>query len=348
MDNRDVFIFVHGYNVASEKVAGVFDETYKRMFFTGFRGSFVGYTWQGDEYDINPTSGDRSLFDPNVYNAFQSAPAFRDFLTGPVRNWSGQDATRVNVMAHSLGNLVMYEGLRLAELSAPANRKLVNNVISVEAAIWKEAFEPETELTYPSDGYTRQSFLDNTTYSIVEQKKSTWRFWFRQKDDSGQEHNLKRLVAGKLFNSFNPDDFALNFGMRANDHLMRSAGAGHYWRSLAHANYRTLSDSEFSNDSMERIAAMMRKRTLVYGYTDLNLPLGAVDTSPGSINANSLFTTVAAREYGWPEESHGAAFYQGDKPDGLLTQPYDVSMPVMSQWYTRVFSSLQAVRLGNG
>ena len=57
---------------------------------------------------------------------------------------------------------------------------------------------------------------------------------------------------------------------------------------------------------------------------------------------------VNVDKVGWPVDSHGAPFYQGDKPSGLSAEPYDVSMPIMARWYTKVFSELAGVRLGNG
>jgi len=42
-------------------------------------------------------------------------------------------------MAHSLGNLVMWDALRISANYDPGT-PLINNAISVEAAVWPEAF----------------------------------------------------------------------------------------------------------------------------------------------------------------------------------------------------------------
>ena len=80
--------------------------------------------------------------------------------------------------------------------------------------------EPQTTLTYPdiNQGYSGNAI----TYSINEQKKTSLRFWFQQVDNTGVLHNLKSLLSGRVYDSYNPDDFALKGAMRANDYIMRN------------------------------------------------------------------------------------------------------------------------------
>jgi len=143
--NRRVAIFVHGYNTNAGEADKATTEVYKRLYWTGFRGSLIGFGWNGDQYKI-PVA-DVSLFDENVYNAFQAAPRLMQLLdkvSGGANSWTAGNPERVDIMAHSLGNLVMWESLRLAERLGKGAR--IHNMVGIEAAIWREAFEREQPL----------------------------------------------------------------------------------------------------------------------------------------------------------------------------------------------------------
>jgi len=124
-------------------------------------------------------------------------------------------------MAHSLGNLVMFEGMRLLRIDHAT--PVAKNVLAVEAAIWKEAFEPDAPLTYVVGGgeYQAAQAGDEITYPVdpndaLSLKRHSWRGWFRQRDANGQELDLHNVIRGQMYNSYNENDFALN-AMRLND-----------------------------------------------------------------------------------------------------------------------------------
>ena len=140
-DNRDTgrtrtLVFVHGYNAGQAEFEKNMDELYKRLFWVGFRGNVVGFTWTGDEFTL-PLLGLNPNFDGEVENAFQTAPKLRGLLRGPILTGAGGNPENVDVMAHSLGVLLTHEALRLQNALEPGTA-VANDVISFEGALWEE------------------------------------------------------------------------------------------------------------------------------------------------------------------------------------------------------------------
>jgi len=204
-------------------------------------------------------------------------------------------------------------------------------------------------------------FDDTKTYSVEEQKKSSWRFWFRQstQGDGGtgpaHERDLLATLAtgGRYINSYNPDDHALRGAMQFNDAVSRMFQ--HCNRDRFHTAVRTLSDN-FSINSMEKMPALMAVRSLLYGpanlldparsgYPALNLPAGAVPVMLG----DPRVVNINAQSYGWYERAHGHFAY-GDRKDTtrpLLDNKMDFSLPSIWNWYQEVFNTSHGITLGN-
>jgi hypothetical protein len=132
-DTKDAnFVFVHGYNVNPQQARGVAADTFKRMYWSGSHAKFWAVTWEGaDTQGWLPGLADVTTdYHSNVFNAFNTAPAFSIFVAslpgGPVV-----------VTAHSLGNMVVLDALN--EYSAP-----INQYFMLDAAVAMEAIDPST------------------------------------------------------------------------------------------------------------------------------------------------------------------------------------------------------------
>ncbi len=82
-------------------------------------------------------------------------------------------------MAHSLGNHVAYEAMRLHAINRlrnPAKPKLFNTMVSAEPAVWGETFWPQRPVS------VRVNPLDifRTDYSEDDLRWNSWAFWFNQ------------------------------------------------------------------------------------------------------------------------------------------------------------------------
>jgi len=127
---NNILIWAHGYRVDEDKAKKWFATVYKRLYHTGYRGGFVGVTWEGDEgREPGGPQEEEGYFDIQWINSFQSASALVEVIK---EVHSDCPYATINLSAHSLGNNVLAYALRLL---AKEDTKIINNVIHTEAAI---------------------------------------------------------------------------------------------------------------------------------------------------------------------------------------------------------------------
>ena len=124
---KDAFVFIHGYNVTFEDAAR---RTGQFAYDLKFVGAPIFYSW--------PSNGKVADYLKDETNAAWSIPHFQTFLTLLAQR-SG--AERVHVIAHSMGNRVVCEALRI--LSAdPGNPMQLHHLIlaapDIDAATFAE------------------------------------------------------------------------------------------------------------------------------------------------------------------------------------------------------------------
>jgi cysteine peptidase C11 family protein/alpha/beta hydrolase family protein DUF900 len=135
--DKDYVVFLHGYNVAIDKAFETFSTVFKRLYWNGVIGEggdseFVGITWFGNETWF-------SFFNKNVFNAFQTSIPVGKFLKDLNDRNSGR---QLNVMAHSLGNLVVSNAIKNTD------DLHVNKYISIQSAVAANAYNAN----YDGDG----------------------------------------------------------------------------------------------------------------------------------------------------------------------------------------------------
>ena len=165
--NKDIFIFLHGFNVGLNSAIKTNQIIFRRMYWLGYRANYLGITWEGS---YGPEGVWTKInFDKCVKQAFQSSRAINQFLSGLPKTKD------VNIMAHSLGNLVMWDALRLEQYKESPT-VLVFNVFSIQAAIWEDMFYPRSSISYSNE----PDSANNVTYSIADLKRHSWAFWLNQ------------------------------------------------------------------------------------------------------------------------------------------------------------------------
>lgn len=123
---ESVTVFVHGYNVTPvQSHRSWFCTIYKRLYWAGHRSHLVGVNWPGDVFWIN--------FNDAVFHAFRSAGATAQAINEIA-------ASRVDLLAHSAGNIVVADALRRIE-NDPLRVRHFN---SMEAAIAANVFNIQT------------------------------------------------------------------------------------------------------------------------------------------------------------------------------------------------------------
>jgi hypothetical protein len=312
-------VFIHGYSVTSGEAEDSFKELYKRTFWAGFRGNFVGFTWEGDDWYVPfsglLTSDGKHLFRPNQTHAFQSAPALIQFLRDIDATW-GDDVTPadIDVMAHSLGNQVMWEAMRINSWSGGG--PLFHNAISVEAAVWQEAFESEGPLTYSPD---------TITYNVDQFQRMSWRSWYNQPG-----HSPLASLNGTAYNSWVADDYALAM-MPWSDFVVNEPK--HYNRRIGDP-YRSPTNLAWIPTLMQtdkRYREWAEGRHW-YGIPQLNTAIG---TMPNPIQG---VVNISARHLGWRKEEHSDFLAVDHKKKYYFTEIYP--------WYRDLFIAREALPRG--
>ena len=226
-NSRGSLLFIHGFNSTEADAFEANRVIYRRLYWTGYRGNYIGFSWKSDEglfdkgsnsqsfntNDItekvldnkNDSEGQKKLsekdvndilnnvtntrggidwnslayFKTNNYNAMRTSRALKVFLNSLPK---GHD---VSIVAHSLGNLLMWDALRLHQADSQTRNRTFLNAISVQGAVWQDAF-----LDYLDREYNDQTNDPNdaiTYYKTSDLKKNSWAFWFRQNDNKATD-----------------------------------------------------------------------------------------------------------------------------------------------------------------
>jgi hypothetical protein len=148
-------LFVHGWNVSPQVKDEFANTAYKRLWWQGYKGRFGAFRWP-TLYNF-PSWNNQGLnlrnFDDSESNAWASATG----LVGLLADLNAQYDNSVYVFAHSHGNVVVGEALRLA-----GTDQLVNTYIACQAAVSAHAYDPSTS-GWESKSSTPDSFANYPT-----------------------------------------------------------------------------------------------------------------------------------------------------------------------------------------
>ncbi|MFA5115746.1 MAG: alpha/beta hydrolase [Candidatus Omnitrophota bacterium] len=186
-DPSRVIIWVHGYNNTLEGSLGSADIVYKRLYQTGFRGSFVFISWDTADW-VQPFSAFN--FNGDWVSSFRSAHITADIINDARAAYP--DA-RIDVVAHSLGNNLVLYSLRL--LSAE-DKTPIDNFIMAEPAVQGEVFSGLSRMPYYDLIGVRHDFFDNM-YA-----------------------NSLNAVSGKIYNTYSTNDGALKLAFKVNNLIL--------------------------------------------------------------------------------------------------------------------------------
>ena len=137
--NTPYILFVHGWNLPLWEKDSYAETAFKRLYWQGYQGRFGEFRWptyygfplgEFSSQAVNPRN-----FDNSEYNAWLSGAGLLNKLTDLNAAYSGN----VYLMAHSLGNVVAGEALRLAGSS-----HVVNTYIAMQGAVAAHCYDPTT------------------------------------------------------------------------------------------------------------------------------------------------------------------------------------------------------------
>ena len=123
-------LLVHGYNDSPQEALSTYRLINAHV--SSFKGAHfydvvIGYLWPGDDNPLQYFDARR-----HVSKLAKTMRSHLEFLSG--------SASRVDVLAHSMGNRLMFEAL-----NTPSTQKLIHHFYSLAAAVGSETLEPNQQ-----------------------------------------------------------------------------------------------------------------------------------------------------------------------------------------------------------
>ena len=338
---KNYHVFVHGYSVDPNGAISSSAQIYKSMYWTGFRGNFIGFSWNGNLGGVNVEN-----YNVPMQDAMRTAPALANMVETTLNRTYGAPASRITLFAHSLGNMVAFDALRLWQYRHPG-QKAVRALTAIEPAISESMFWPVEDFTvnyFPHYVGTSQS----KTFTVDIQKRVSRAFWANQPG-----HEAIRS-AGTLIHCWNYKDFALNLAFAANDMGRRVLKGNPIDQGLAEDQWPEEYRIPYCKDDCAAGTV-----DFVYHAAPLPMPGSTVRASTQSAGTNAPYSTTSydneiaqgrkpmprtgayaaainlkAVDYGWDPKSHSA--FAGGDLWGPATGPGDVTLGSVWRWYEQV------------
>ena len=135
--NIPYILFVHGWNMNTEDKDRFSETAFKRLYWQGYQGRFGVFRWPTDSgfkgiSSIATNPREKDNYDRSEYTAWQSAMGLLNKLTDLNATYPGH----VYMLAHSMGNVVAGEALRLA-----GSNQVVNTYVASQAAVSAHTYD---------------------------------------------------------------------------------------------------------------------------------------------------------------------------------------------------------------
>ncbi len=195
--NTPYILFVHGWNMKRWEKDRFAESAFKRLYWQGYQGRFGSFRWPTDngfEGSWWQALTDPRNYDNSEYTAWRSAVGLLNKLTELNSKYPG----KVYLLAHSMGNVVAGEAMRLA-----GNNQIVNTYIGSQGAITAHVYD---------GGITNAANLLPFTYQYPAAPLS----WLGSVNYGPSTPNIygnwfagNSAAVGRRINFYNANDFAL-------------------------------------------------------------------------------------------------------------------------------------------
>lgn len=247
LDTSSVYMFIHGAWTPKSDAVTWSNTVYKRLYRTGYRGGFIGFSWETTraiDWPIVPigSGNPKTEFDDEWVRSFQTGQVLADVIENTKNEFKN---AKINLMAHSLGGNLTSYALRL--LNVQDRRDLVDNVFLIQVAVPGNAYACRTEKDYFKDMYVF-SVANNITgkaYNLFYGKDGTLS-WFNKALSGGFPSILLVTGLNELGVPFPLDD---NYDLLPSDKMYGYSNVGFYRheKSISGALGRQNLNSKLSN-----------------------------------------------------------------------------------------------------
>ncbi|MES2568587.1 MAG: alpha/beta hydrolase, partial [Verrucomicrobiota bacterium] len=242
-EEKKYILFVHGWNMTQADKDYFADTAYKRLFWQGYKGRFGSFEWPttfgfgallpDDTKFKNGVNGyysvfsDPTCFDRGEFNAWRSSLALKRTFRVLNHHYPGN----VNVLAHSMGNVVVGEALRCA--AQEGLRKIVRSYVATQAAIPAHCYNGAVNA--PLSAIVPAKILVKMLDGGFPETPNVYLNWL----------GANARAVGERVNFYNQNDYSL-----AQDiwHLNQYLKPDHYVRTDIDRNYTSTFDYRYKGD----------------------------------------------------------------------------------------------------
>lgn len=193
-DEKDYVLYVHGYNMEDPEKQRWIETVFKRLYWLGYKGRVGGFSWPC-AYGLI----DQIRFDESEERAWQAGVRLMEHLQN-LKN----AGYRIHVIAHSQGNVVMSEALRLWQ-TAGNTTALVNTYIASQAAVAAHCYNAAAPLMPNYDQDTPNVYAVYWKSGDSPRYPQTW----PASNPPYFDTSVTQSAAGRRVNFYNPQDYAL-------------------------------------------------------------------------------------------------------------------------------------------
>jgi hypothetical protein len=199
--NTPYILLVHGWNLETWNKDRWAETAFKRLYWQGYQGRFGEFRWPtgygfAGWYSIATNFTEKDNFDNSEYQAWQSAVGLTNLLDQLNIEYPGQ----VYMLAHSMGNVVAGEALRLE-----GTNQVVKSYVASQAAVSAHTYN--TNIANYSFYYPPWSYHADTP--------NIYGNWFAGNNGGG---------AGRAISFYNTNDYALQRSVWQLDELLKPDG----------------------------------------------------------------------------------------------------------------------------
>ncbi|MBQ7652003.1 MAG: alpha/beta hydrolase, partial [Victivallales bacterium] len=207
----EYILFVHGFNVLNSEKIFWPGTMQKRLWWNGYRGRTGIFTWNCSlvniTEDLRKLKFNLHVYDQSELKAWQTGANLKDVLLKLQNQYGGG---KVSVLAHSQGNIVTSEALRLMP-----EGNAIHAYIASQGAISSSCFQHIDKPYFLEKEYREKEhgFLPWLVTPDVCANYPGWNLLSPRVHPPYLHSMLSTPKASKMINYFNPDDWALTGAM---------------------------------------------------------------------------------------------------------------------------------------